>query len=274
MPRKTNVYLAAAATTAALLAGGCGGNGAAGSVGDAAGRVARISATERASAGTRTGTGTGVEAGVGTGVEAGTGVSTGTGTGTGVSTGVGTGVEAGPAASRAEPAAMPTIDPGTLPQTNALPGDRDARFLAGAQDLWQAIVQDKPELARPFFFPLSAYRQVKAIWNPAEDYQDRLVAWYGLDIRAAHDHLGSAAGARFVGVDVPVGDAEWIEPGAEYNKGSYYRVYGTRLNYQVDGHDASIGVFSLISWRGEWYVVHLGPSIRSAMEGIVYDPWN
>ena len=71
--------------------------------------------------------------------------------------------------------------------------------------------QDRPELARPFFFPLSAYRQVKAIWNPAEDYQ-------------------------------------------------------------VEGHDASIGVFSLISWRGEWYVVHLGPSIRPAMEGIVYDP--
>jgi hypothetical protein len=172
------------------------------------------------------------------------------------------------------PKTTPTTDPGTLPQTSALPGDRDAQFYAGAADLWQAIVQDKPELAHPFFFPLSAYRQVKAIWNPAEDYQDRLIAWYDLDIRAAHDRLGSAADARFVGVDVPEQDAEWIEPGVEYNKGSYYRAYGTRLNYQIGGHEASIGVFSLISWRGEWYVVHLGPSTRSAMEGTVYDPWN
>jgi hypothetical protein len=75
-------------------------------------------------------------------------------------------------------------------------------------------------------------------------------------------------------VQVPREQAEWIEPGAEYNKGSYYRVYGTRLTYQVKGHSASFGIFSLISWRGEWYVVHLGPATRPAMEGIVYDPRN
>ena len=232
MPRKTNLYLAAAVTTAALLAGGCGGGGSTGTARDAAaGSAGKAQAKASASA--------------------------------------------SPKASAA-PTSTPTIDPGTLPQTTTLPGDQDARFRAGAQDLWQAIVQDKPELARPFFFPLSAYQQVKAIWNPAEDYQDRLIAWYDLDIQAAHDHLGSAAaGARFVGVSVPESDAAWIEPGVEYNKGSYYRVYGTRLNYEVGGgHEASIGVFSLISWRGEWYVVHLGPSTRSAMQGIVYDPWN
>lgn len=179
-----------------------------------------------------------------------------------------------PTASRGTPASAPgpTTDPGTLPQTRALPGDQDPLFSAGARGLWQAIVQDKPELAHPFFFPRSAYQQVKAISNPDGDYRNRLLAWYDLDIRAAHDHLGpNAAKARLTGVDVPASNAQWIEPGAEYNKGSYYRVYGSRLNYQVDGHAASIGVFSLISWRGEWYVVHLGPSTRSAAEGIVYD---
>jgi hypothetical protein len=228
MSRKTNMYLAAAVTTAALLAGGCGGDVARGVLGDAAAVAASPAASAKAS----------------------------------------------PKAAAA-PAAIPMIDPGTLPQTHALPGDHDTRFLAGAQDLWQAIIQDRPELARPFFFPLSAYRQVKAIWDPAEDYQDRLIAWYDLDIRAAHDYLGSAAAdAHFVGMDVPEGNAEWIEPGVEYNKGSYYRVFGTRLDYEADGQAASIGVFSLISWRGEWYVVHLGPSTRSAMQGIVYDPSN
>jgi hypothetical protein len=99
------------------------------------------------------------------------------------------------------------------------------------------------------------------------------MVWYGLDIKAAHDHLGTnAATAKFVSMRVPADNAAWIEPGVEYNKGSYYRVYGSRLEYQVAGHDASIGVFSLISWRGEWYVVHLGPSTRAAAEGIVYDP--
>jgi hypothetical protein len=153
-----------------------------------------------------------------------------------------------------------------------MPGDQDPAFTDGARALWQAIAQDKPALAHPFFFPRSAYEQVKAIANPDGDYRNRLIAWYDLDIHAAHAHLGAnAAKAEFVGMDVPSGDAAWIQPGAEYNKGSYYRVYGSRLNYTVDGHAASIGVFSLISWRGEWYVVHLGPSTRPAAEGIVYD---
>jgi hypothetical protein len=225
MSRKTHLYLAAVAATAALLAAACGGNTAPRTSGAAGSGVRAKAATA-------------------------------------------------PTAPRSTPAPSPSpaTDPGTLPQTRVRPGDRDALFTAGAQRLWQAIVQDKPELAHPFFFPRSAYQQVKAISNPDGDYRNRLIAWYDLDIRAAHDHLGpNAAKARFAGVDVPESSAQWIEPGAEYNKGAYYRVYGTRLNYQVDGHAASIGVFSLISWRGEWYVVHLGPSTRPANAGIVYD---
>jgi len=34
-------------------------------------------------------------------------------------------------------------------------------------------------------------------------------------------------------------------------------VYGTRLIYEVKGKERSLEVTSLISWRGEWYVVHL-----------------
>ena len=241
MPGKTNVCLAAAATAAMLLAAGCGASAgrADAGAGAAAGKPVPSVQPKAAPA-------------LIPSVRPTPNAAAATAAGSTASTG---------------------FDPGTLPQTHSLPGDQDARFQAGAQALWRAIVQNKPELAQPFFFPLSAYKQVKAIWNPAADYQDRLTAWYGLDIGAAHEHLGTAAAtAKFVGVSVPEGDAEWIEPGVEYNKGSYYRVYGSRLNYRVDGHNASIGVFSLISWRGEWYVVHLGPSTRSAMQGIVYDP--
>lgn len=180
---------------------------------------------------------------------------------------------AAPTAAAASPA-QTVPDPGTLPQTDALPGDdKDPQFIAGTQALWRAIVQNNPALAKPFFFPLSAYLQVKNIADPAQDYQNRLMAWYDLDIKAAHDQLGpGAAAAKLVDVAVPKAQAEWIKPGVEYNKGSYYRVYGTRLTYQENGHTASFGIFSLISWRGEWYVVHLGPSTRPAMQGIVYEP--
>jgi hypothetical protein len=229
----THVYLAAAATAAALLAAGCGGA----EPGNASAASAHATVTSMRAAPVKA-------------------------------------VSSVPRSPSASPSISATPDPGTLPQTHQLPSAQDGQFQAGAQSLWQAIVQDKPQLALPFFFPLSAYRQVKAISDPDADYQNRLIAWYDLDIHAAHEHLGATSDARFVSMDVPESNAEWIEPGVEYNKGSYYRVYGTRLNYEINGHAASIGVFSLISWRGEWYVVHLGPSTRSAMEGLVYDPSN
>jgi hypothetical protein len=178
-----------------------------------------------------------------------------------------------PSSASPSPSPSPSIDPGTLPQTHVLPSPDDPMFKAGVQDLWQAIVTDNPTTALPFFFPESAYLQVKAISNPAADYQSRLIDWYRLDIEAAHALLGSqASSAEFVGVTVPTSQAVWIVPGVEYNKGSYYRLFGTRLTYKVGGKTKSIGLFSLISWRGEWYIVHLGPSTRSSNRGIVYAP--
>jgi hypothetical protein len=171
------------------------------------------------------------------------------------------------------PTPTATIDPGTLPQTHALPSTDDPAFRAGVAALWLAIVKDDYAAALPFFFPQTAYVQVKAIGNPVGDYRDRLLAFYRLDIQAAHAMLGpDPAAARFTGIEVPTENAAWIVPGVEYNKGSYYRVYGTRITYQADGLTRSFGVFSLISWRGEWYVVHLGPSVRSAFDGVVYQP--
>lgn len=152
-----------------------------------------------------------------------------------------------------------TVDPGTLPQTQDRPTASGAQFDAGVQGLWQAIVQDKPELAMSFFFPQSAYLQVKSISDPASDYQHRLIANYGQDIHSLHSQLGSdASRAQYAGIDVPGDQAVWVQPGAEYNKLSYWRVYGTTLRYTVDGQTRSFPVTSLISWRGEWYVVHLG----------------
>ena len=167
----------------------------------------------------------------------------------------------------------PTVDPGTLPQTHALPSPNDPAFQAGAQLMWKAIVEDDPSEALPFFFPETAYVQVKALKNATADYLERLIGFYDADIQALHQLLGKdAAQAQFVSISVPTAKAEWILPGVETNKESYYRVYGTRITYRENGKTKSFGVFSLISWRGEWYVVHLGPNPRAKNIGTVYAP--
>jgi hypothetical protein len=157
------------------------------------------------------------------------------------------------------PATATAPDPGALPQTTDEPVASGAAFDAGVQGLWNAIVRDDPSLAMPFFFPKSAYVQVKAIADPASDYEQRLIANYEQDIHTLHAQLGAgASAAQFDGIDVPSAQAVLVQPGEESNKLPYWRVYGTTLRYTTGGTARTLPVTSLISWRGEWYVVHLG----------------
>ena len=153
-----------------------------------------------------------------------------------------------------------TVEVGSLPQTDAKPTATGATFDAGVQALWQSVVKDDPTIGQAFFFPRAAYLQVKAISDPAGDYQNRLLANFADDIHQLHAKLGADAAARAVR-----GHRRAERPGrvgrrpdTEYNQLPYWRVYGTTLRYSVDGAEQSFPVTSLISWRGEWYVVHLG----------------
>jgi hypothetical protein len=155
------------------------------------------------------------------------------------------------------PTTTTTVDPGTLPQTMDHPSTTDANFQAGLQGFWQSIVTGDPTSAMPFFFPVTAYVQVKAISNPTSDWQSRLVGAYRTDIQSLHAQLGAGAStAQLTGIDVP-DTAQWVPPGAEYNKGSYWRVYGAQVHYTLNGAARSFTIASMISWRGRWYIVHL-----------------
>ncbi len=140
--------------------------------------------------------------------------------------------------------------------------------------LWQGVRIGSLHVAMRAFFPEGAYAQVKAIANPQADYVSRLVHDYGLDLAAAHALLGAhPTGARLLDVEVPSGYAtRWVPTGACYNRMGYYEVPNSRLVYREDGQIRSFGLASMISWRGVWYVVHLGAVVRSGDQGVVDDP--
>jgi len=69
----------------------------------------------------------------------------------------------------------------------------------------------------------------------------------------------------------PDWEAAWVPPGYCYNSSGYWHINGARLVYERDGQERSIGIASLISWRGVWYVVHFGGVVRPAV-GLVDDP--
>jgi hypothetical protein len=175
-------------------------------------------------------------------------------------------------ASPAAPAALPVAPPGagSLPQTSTLPRTDDAAFNAAVHDIWLAVSTGNPSYALPAFFPEKAYQQVKAIADPAADWQSRLWYDFTLDVAAAHKLV--KPGAVLTKVTVPAQYAQWIGPGGCYNSTGYWHVPGSRVVYREGGVTHSFGIASFISWRGDWYVVHLGAVSRDGAYGIVDDP--
>jgi hypothetical protein len=189
-----------------------------------------------------------------------------------------------PPARRATPQASPTATPhasptaavpvapgaGSRPQTEARPRTASAAFRNAMADLWLAVTTGNPRFGRPAFFPEAAYRQVKAIPYPDSDWQYRLWYDFTLDVRAAHRLAGRDA--QLVRIVVPASYELWVPPGACYNSAGYWHAPGARVVYREHGQERSFGIASLISWRGVWYVVHLGAVSRTVVTGIVDQP--
>jgi hypothetical protein len=158
----------------------------------------------------------------------------------------------------APPTTTTTVDPGTLPQTDEKPTGTGTEFDARMKTLANAIINNTPDSAVSAFFPVTAYKQTKKNTNPAADWTNRLIANFKVDVADANKKLGAnAKNAVFTGVTVP-NTAVWVKPGEEYNVGPYWRVFKAQMNFTVDGKNVQIPIESMISWRGQWYVVHLG----------------
>jgi hypothetical protein len=167
-----------------------------------------------------------------------------------------------PDASPAETAAVPPLVDSSgkpLAQTEELPSFDSPSFRRRIGLLFDAIVKDDPTIAAPAFFPLVAYEQVKAISQPARDHKFRLMAAFARDIHEYHRLLGrNRAQAKLLGIVPPSLAPRLMKPGTEGNRLSYYRLLRSRLKVD-DGSGAPrfLEITSLISWRGQWYVVHL-----------------
>lgn len=146
-----------------------------------------------------------------------------------------------------------------LPQTEGDPQLDSPLFKHHLRLLAQAILRDDPELARAVFFPVEAYQQVKDIPKPERDWEYRLWKNFKRDVHDYHRRLG--AGARFaelVELEPNPRSKSWMKPGSEGNKLGYFRMTHPKLVFKTTaGRTLKLDLTSLISWRGEWYIVHL-----------------
>jgi hypothetical protein len=162
-------------------------------------------------------------------------------------------VEPAPAASLHDAEGKP------LPQTEERPSTTSPAFLRRMELLVRAIEADDAKLAHEAFFPVVAYEQVKDIEKPALDHERRLLAAFARNVHEYHRQLGKdVSGLRFVRVEVPEDKVKWMKVRSEGNRVGYHRVLRSRLVVATaSDKERSFEITSMISWRGEWYVVHL-----------------
>ncbi len=166
-----------------------------------------------------------------------------------------------PAPSGAGPL-VPPLNLGPVGSVTTSPEERPLddgpELQAKGKLLWQAIVDDTPEVAASFFFPKEAYVHVKAAKNPEGDWRWRLWKHFERDIHVLHKSQGQAlAKATFKGLRIPPKRPHWAAPGNEYNRLGYWRAYGSQLTYELRGRERHVPISSLISWKSQWYVVHM-----------------
>lgn len=146
-----------------------------------------------------------------------------------------------------------------MPQTEERPSLESPLFQLRTKLLLDAIVRDEPALARPFFFPVEAYEQVKAIAKPAQDWRHRLWRNFERDVHEYHAKLGAdPQRASLERIEVREQASRWMKPSSEGNRIGYYRVTRSAIVGKTsDGKPLRLELTSMISWRGEWFVVHL-----------------
>lgn len=161
-------------------------------------------------------------------------------------------------AALAQPALLDAMGK-PLPQTEDRPSIESPAFQRRAQLLWDAIVADDATVAERAFFPVLAYEQVKDIRDPAADWRSRLLRHFARDVRDYHRKLGDDPKAcRFDGVEIDEGRVQWMKLGREGNRFGYYRIICGRIRYfDPKGKPRRLELTNLISWRDEWFVVHL-----------------
>ena len=160
--------------------------------------------------------------------------------------------------------------PGSLPQTTLEPSF-GTPLTKQMTTLASAIAHHSVAMGNKVFFPEAAYVRMKTgeIPSPAGDWRSRLFSFFVLDLGAYRDRLFATHHTTFVRVEANPRYAQWIPPGVCENKIGYWHEPNVRLVFRHNTTLESVLVASLISWRGVWYVVHLGPNPRADNVGTV-----
>jgi len=161
------------------------------------------------------------------------------------------------ATARASALSVASAAPAVDPKNESQPAREGADLEAKGKALLEAIVLDDAEKAAAFFFPREPFTPLKDSKDP-DRYWKHLYRAYENDIHKLHRRRRDWTGVTFESIE-PGTPPVWVPPGDEANKIGYFRSWGTKLRYRIDGQLYTVKIHTVISWQGAWYITHLLP---------------
>jgi hypothetical protein len=143
-----------------------------------------------------------------------------------------------------------TTDDGTLPASTS------DELTLRARHLFEAIVQDNPDLGSDLLFPRDAFALAHDAGDPGKAWDAKLAPAFRRGVHSLHKRTKGIERAQFVSFEIgrTVTETtprrhEWKEP--------LWHVHHARLTFALDGRTLRFDVGELTSWRGAWYVTKL-----------------
>lgn len=144
------------------------------------------------------------------------------------------------------------------PKNKAKPKLTSKQLTSQGKALFRAVKDDKPDVAKDFFFPRDPFLPLKDIKNPGK-YWDQLFHVYEKDIHELHKkHAKDWEDAEFVSFELG-STPTWVKPGEEANKIGYFRTFNAKLHYKARDKERVLEVKTIISWNKRWFITHLLP---------------
>ena len=109
------------------------------------------------------------------------------------------------------------------------------------------------------FLPMMDYVALKQGGGNQADWRNRLMYHFHLQLAQLRKRFAaSLPGSTYNGYRIPYSTAHTVRVGAEENKAPYWQVFMTTMAFHdKNGRGHNFTINTLISFRGEWWIVHV-----------------
>ncbi len=142
------------------------------------------------------------------------------------------------------------------PSDEDMPPSNPPELTVRLQHLFEAISQNKAELAADILFPRDAFMQVKDVSDPARLWESKILLNFAHDLSQAHKKVHGTDRIEIVSFELGHQVTQVVPKKRDFKK-PLWRVKKSRVTYLLNGKREELLIAEMTSWRGAWYVSNL-----------------